>query len=359
VLKFPAMRLFALFGLFFSMAGFSAGETKVFIVVIDGVRNFEMEGRALDDKGHPVSTSQIFPEILGLQKQGTYFPEMKISNSSGVSLPAYADIFVGRRQDKITGNNPPASDFVSHFPTVFQSAKAQLKLAPESVAVFSSWGPICPITATKDAGPAGEFYKSCGWNKEKHLRPSPYADSRSDADTYLEMMREVARMKPRLTFIHLGDADEEAHAHAEIFKKTKTYYGIHHYHQALKASDYYVGRLWKYLQEDPFYKGSTYLFVTTDHGRDDVKGVNEWWDHGKCGLCSGYEKVFGVAVGPGIPRQVVKTPYTHADIAPTVASWMGFEMNEATGKPMKEITASSAGIAKSIPAAERATSSAK
>ncbi|MFO0656542.1 MAG: hypothetical protein U0787_15865 [Polyangia bacterium] len=63
----------------------------------------------------------------------------------------------------------------------------------------------------------------------------------------MEFLREVPKRHPRLLVIHLGDADEEAHLHARVFRKTGQHYGIFHYHQALRQDDYLVGRIWDAL----------------------------------------------------------------------------------------------------------------
>ena len=70
---------------------------NVVLVLIDGVRQQEWGGRALDDAGKPVRMSDLFPVLLQLRKRGLWMPNVAISNPAGVSLSAYADIFAGRR----------------------------------------------------------------------------------------------------------------------------------------------------------------------------------------------------------------------------------------------------------------------
>ena len=65
-----------------------------------------------------------------------------------------------------------------------------------------------------------------------------------------------------------------------VQRRLTQHYGIFHYHQALRASDYYIGRLWAMLQADPVYRGTTYLVITTDHGRDDYPEPDRWTLHG-------------------------------------------------------------------------------
>jgi len=140
------------------------------------------------------------------------------------------------------------------------------------------------------------------------------------------------------------DADEEAHLAWRVKRRINQNYGIFHYHQALRASDYYVGRLWAMLQADPFYQGSTYLFITTDHGRDDFPQPEQWAHHGHCvsefgarKTCAGCSSVFAIAVGPGLSPRVIKRGYDHTSLSPTIARLLGASMPSATGEVMAEL----------------------
>lgn len=320
----------------------SQREPKVIWVVIDGIRQNEIQGTATDDNGRIVKAETLFPNLLALKNRGVFLPEMRISNPVGISLPAYADMFAGRRQEKIVSNTPPAEDYKSAYPTIFEAVKNGLDLSSDGVAVHASWPNICHIVGTAD------IYKSCGWKAGTYIKPEVWGDgSRSDADTFLEVIRELPKRHPRLAFIHFTDADEEAHLQDSIKEHMSLHYGIFNYHNALRESDNYLGRLWKMIQEDPYYKDSTYLIVNTDHGRDNWPDPNNWANHGRCvrkygakQTCSGCSHVFAVAVGPGLKRKVVKTNYTHIDLAPTVAKLLGVEMPSAAGHAIGEISPS-------------------
>jgi len=313
-------------------------QPKVVVIAIDGVRRLELEGKAVGDDGAPVPAESLFPFLFELRARGVFLPEMRITNPAGISLPAYADIFAGRRQERIVNNAP--ADARSQHPTVFQAARAHLG-TPDSVAVISSWKPLCPLSSTQTRA---SFFRHCGWEKGKgYAKPEVFEGSRTDADTLLVAEREIRARHPRLVFIHLGDADEEAHLHQTLRDAKKGHYGIFPYHQALRNSDYIVSRLYRSLQSDPFYKDTTTWIVTTDHGRDDVPDPAQWWDHGECikhgkgGLCEGCRAVFAIAVGPGLVPATVTRPHTHADLAPTVAKLLGFAFPTAKGTAIPEV----------------------
>lgn len=325
---------------------------NVVLILIDGVRQQEWGGRAVDDAGRPVRGSELFPVLQQLRKRGLWMPNVNISNPAGVSLPAYADIFAGRRQEKILSNHPPVEDYRSHYPTLMQEARRQLGLGFDGVSLIASWGPLCTIAFVPPLLPEADFFRSCSF--KNNLPPSPepplffkpevYANSRTDIDTFSELLREVPKRHPRLLVVHLGDADEEAHLHARVQRKTGQHYGIFHYHQALRQDDYLVGRIWDALQADPFYRDNTYLIVTTDHGRDTAEDPAQWASHGRCIAerirqkpCSGCSGVFALAVGPGIPTRTARGTYLHTDLAPTIAKLLGIEFPSATGKPIREI----------------------
>lgn len=325
---------------------------NVVLVLIDGIRQQEWGGRAVDDAGKPVRMSEMFPVLLQLRKRGLWMPNVAISNPAGVSLPAYADIFAGRRQEKILSNYPPVEDFRSHYPTLMQEARKQLKLGFDGVGLITSWGPLCTIAFTPPMLPEDDFYRSCSFKSNVpapaeppiFFKPEVYTHSRTDIDTLMDVLREVPKRHPRLLVIHLGDADEEAHLHQRVQRKVGQHYGIFHYHQALRQDDYLLGRIWDALQGDPFYRDNTYLIVTTDHGRDTAEDPAQWASHGRCIAekirtkpCSGCSGVFALAVGPGIPVKTARGTYLHTDIAPTIAKLLGVSFPSATGKPIREI----------------------
>ncbi len=339
---------------------------NVIFVLIDGLRERELLGKATDDNGKPVRANELFPNLTALRKSGLFFSRMNISNPVGVSLPAYADIFAGRRQERILNNAPPAADFRSHYPTLLQTVKKDLHLGFDGVALITAWTPLCNIAVQPPLAPADDFYRSCGFKNNAvpapssalpappgitnppgppiYFKPEVYSGSRADSDTYLEVLQEIPRRHPRLLVVHFVDADEEAHLQLRVQRRINQNYGIFHYHQALHASDYYIGRLWAMVQSDPFYRDNTYLFISTDHGRDDYPEPDQWALHGHCvsdfgqhKTCSGCSSIFTIVVGPGLGPRVIKTPYDHTSLAPTIARLMGASLPSATGQIMQEV----------------------
>jgi hypothetical protein len=341
-------------------------ERRVVLVIIDGVRHRELQGRALDDNRRPVRTADLFPNLSVLRRSGVYVSRLAISNPAGVSPPGYADIFSGRRQEKILNNSPAPDDLHSHYPTLFQALRSMPGATADSVALITAWSPLCRLAVSSPPALQDDFFRSCGLrvpptpavsaaptdpaapqpvgSQPFFFKPEIYGGSRADSDTFLEVLQELPRRHPRLSVIQFVDADEEAHLQRRVQRRAGQHYGIFHYHQALRASDYYIGRIWSHLQQDRAFANKTYLIVTTDHGRDDYPEPDQWTVHGHCVTehkarrpCAGCSQIFALAIGPGLRPQVVKKNYDHTSLAPTIAHLLGSHLDTATGPLMPEL----------------------
>lgn len=89
-----------------------------------------------------------------------------------------------------------------------------------------------------------------------------------DVFTHYGAMEYLKNKKPKVLYISYGETDEWAHA-------TK-------YRSYVEAAqvDTWLNEIWNYVQSDPQYKNKTALFITTDHGRGDIK-KDEWQTHGQ------------------------------------------------------------------------------
>ena len=89
-----------------------------------------------------------------------------------------------------------------------------------------------------------------------------------------------------MLYISYGETDEWAHSG--------------HYKDYLNAAnlvDKWIQDIWNYVQNDPFYKNKTAIFITTDHGRGDIE-KKQWTDHGS-DIKDAYQ-IWMAAMGPGI-----------------------------------------------------------
>ena len=128
----------------------------------------------------------------------------------------------------------------------------------------------------------------------------------------------LGRLRPRLLLVNFADVDRGAHDGDSAG-----------YLRAITRVDSLIGGLWQRLQTDPFYRGTTTLLVTNDHGRHET----DFTGHGDD--CEGCRHIMLLAVGRNIPPgRTVNRLRQHVDIAPTVGDLMGFATPLAAGSTL-------------------------
>jgi len=152
-----------------------------------------------------------------------------------------------------------------------------------------------------------------------------------DADVLAKVRTVMNSSHPRLMMVNFADVDIVGHS--------GSWPG---YLAAIRAVDSLVHELWMHIQTDPFYRDSTTLFVTNDHGRhDDTHGG--FRNHGDG--CNGCRHLMLLAVGRRLPQgQSVSFRRTQLDVAPTVGELLGFDTPFAAGTSLLgDITSTSSG----------------
>jgi len=138
------------------------------------------------------------------------------------------------------------------------------------------------------------------------------------------LMRQLA---PSLLWITMHDIDI-AHAGA---------YSL--YIEGIRRTDRLCAEMWKAIQSEPEYAGSTTLFILPDFGRDsdDDSGGNGFQHHRTGDALS--RTTWMMALGPGIREGVVyDRPMQSTDLVPTLGSVLGFSPSLAQGKPIVELS---------------------
>jgi hypothetical protein len=98
-----------------------------------------------------------------------------------------------------------------------------------------------------------------------------------------------------------------------------------------------IGQLWKYLQQDDFYKDQTTILIFPDHGRGYS---DEWTSHGS--KIAHANETYLMAIGPDTPAlgEVQTKEQIYQDqFAQTVANLLGFHFttNHPVGEPVKTV----------------------
>jgi hypothetical protein len=148
---------------------------------------------------------------------------------------------------------------------------------------------------------------------------------RNDSTTFRRTIEVLKQYRPHLVLVNFKEPDASGHAG-----------NWNNYLQGIIDTDNYCKQIWDFLQNDEFYKGSTTMIVTNDHGRHLTGNLDGFVSHGDS--CEGCRHIECLALGPDIAASRADTVrHSQVDIAATVAELLGVKMENISGKPMKEI----------------------
>jgi hypothetical protein len=282
----------------FGMACESRGP-NVILFTVDGVRNKEF------------FTTQHFPKFWRKHADrgmvqgfgGTY----TIASRVAISLPSYQAMLTGGPTSCLNNKCGRVNK-----PSVFESVRETLNLKKKDVAVVASWEKISLALAKPDSITAAIFPDRIAGHVEiQDLGQNDlprWKGSRKDEHTFELGMQYLQTQCPRLLFLSLVDADEEAH--------DRNFEG---YLSAIHRYDSYLDRLLKILENLGDYGRNTTVLFTTDHSRGRGK---LWPTHGLTPFTN--KRVFFYAVGRNIPALgVVADPGGHSEIKPLIESLVG------------------------------------
>lgn len=251
----------------------------------------------------------------------------KVSNANRYwfSYPGYNEIFTGYPDTAVNSNAYPPNpntnllEFLNRLPQY-----------RNRVAAFGAWDAFDRILNEQRSGfPVYSAFDKTGGKtptiKEKLMNEmredsyKPFGEEEClDVFTHYGAMNYLETKKPKVLYISYGETDEWAHSG--------------HYKDYLDAAhmvDKWIKDIWNYIQTDPFYKNKTALFITTDHGRGDIK-KEEWTSHYD-GIADSYQ-IWFAAMGPGIKaRGEIKNPVQlyQKQFAQTMAAILGLQFKAA------------------------------
>ena len=240
-----------------------------------------------------------------------------LANGHAFSYPGYAEMLVGRAHDDTIRSNDPIRN---PYPTVLEFLKREHALTRDQVAVFTSWN-IHRAIVEHNAGaltinsgfmafdsPVDDVRRQSALQFET---PTPWNEVRHDAYTIRFAMDHLARHRPRVLYLGLGETDDWAHD-GRYDRVLETF----------SRSDEYLKQLWTWLQSQPDYRGRTHILITTDHGRGRTPA--DWKGHGKDVTGSG--ETWMAFVSPSMSRRGEWSghpPMLNAQVAATLIGWMG------------------------------------
>ncbi len=279
---------------------FGSQTRNVFIVNIDGLRS--TEGFEDGNLNLPFIWDSLKP--LGTLYTSFYNTGVTVTNS------AHSTIVTGARQLMLNGCGLWAP-IRPREPTIGECYRKFLG-APADKAVFVDGK---PLVWTHPTSTYPGFGNACA---PQVVYTWPTED---DLATWDSTRAVIDRSHPSLCYVLLGQVDAAGHTG-----------DTSRYLSSIRQADSLIFELWKLLRNDPQYRGSTTLIITSDHGRHDERHGG-WFSHG-C-PCHGCRHVLFLAIGPDMKVDtVIDDRADQIDIAPTVASLLGFPMPFARGRAL-------------------------
>lgn len=301
------------------------------------------------------SASKLFPfmhevvfrngAVIGNRDAGSC---ARVTNPWYFSYPGYNEI--------LSGVADPAIDSNAAVPnpnrTVLEWLNAQADFAGK-VAAVASWDVFPAIINTERSGvPVNVGPLERPRTVEEVLLqrlhgeiPQHWPTVRHDAFTHQHALAALRHDKPRVLYIAYGETDDFAH--------DGRYDQVLH---AVARTDGYLRELWETLQADDYYRDSTVLLLTTDHGRGESP-LETWQHHASKASLTGYmqslaeyedgivgsDAIWIAGVGPGIAAQGLVATQDCAganQIASTLLRLLGRDwqdFNAAAGAPLTEL----------------------
>ncbi len=274
---------------------------KIVIIIIDGARYTETLGD---------STKSYTPVMWDLTKEGSVasnFNNDKYTYTSRAIPALWCGAWTELQDVEYQGSTTQSAV----LPTLFEYYR-KLKNMPANECYYvlkyipNLWLP----SFDPDYGP--DYW------------PEFHSVGSNDKEVTTEALHIMDSDHPHFMLVYLADVDHAGHS--GIWSK---------YTSAVHTSDSLVGVLWNKIQSDDFYKNTTSLIVTNDHGRhDDAHGGFQ--NHGDG--CEGCRHIEFLALGPHIKQNFVTDTYHKTpDMAVTASSILGIQPTKTTGEVIQEI----------------------
>ena len=153
----------------------------------------------------------------------------------------------------------------------------------------------------------------------------PFTGYRQDSTTFNHAMNILNVQHPDLMLVNFKEPDASGHANS-----------WNGYLNGIITVDGYIKQIWDFIESDPYYAGTTTMFVTNDHGRHDDGHLDGFVSHGD--NCEGCKHVMLLAMGPDFKENFTcDESYVLCDIAKTTSQLLMFPMPTGTGRVMTKI----------------------
>jgi hypothetical protein len=280
---------------------------NVIIIVIDGVRYSETWGD---------TTFSNIPNMKIISESGILFTNF-YNDGPTYTTSGLTSLTTGNYQE-IDNTGLEIPKFVS----IFQLWNEKYVNSYPGARIFSSKDKLSILSDCTDSTYNGLFrpQTDCGVNGT-----GVGSGIRHDSITLTRAINVLTVEHPRLVLISFREPDYSAHqANWQV------------YIDGIKNTDKYVYQIWDFIEKDSFYKGTTALFITNDHGRHLDNVQDGYISHGD--TCDGCKHVSLLAFGPDFSKgEIIKTNRELIDIPATIAEILRFPMPTGNGIILREI----------------------
>ena len=281
---------------------------NVIIVVMDGPRYSETWGD---------STHQYIPKMANfMAKKGIVYTNF-YNNGPTYTNAGHTAMTTGFYQEiNNSGTQLP------QYPSIFQHYRKKTKQDSSAIWLVTSKDKLQILSNCEDPTWKNKFMPSAHCGVYGRGIGSGY---RPDIYTYLRATEILDSLHPKLMLINFREPDYSAHKN-----------NWNNYVQGITSSDNYIYNIWKFIETNPYYKGTTTLLVTNDHGRH-LDGIEDGFkSHGD--NCEGCRHINFYATGPDFKQNVILTKNRELiDISATVAELLNFELPNSNGEIMEEL----------------------
>ncbi|MBI3511149.1 MAG: alkaline phosphatase family protein [Bacteroidetes bacterium] len=278
----------------------------VIVIVVDGARYSETWGD---------STQQYIPFRRGqLYNEGVVLNNFRNNGYTWTSA-GHDAMCTGYYEPLDNGGNQ-----LPQYPSMFQYYRKATGAPMEKTWVITSKDKLFVLANCRDASMQSLYTPSydCGV-------AGPFTGYRHDSITYQKIISTFTQYHPDLMLVNFREPDWSGHQGVWA-----------NYTAGIVSTDHYIALIWNYLQNDPYYKGTTTLIVTNDHGRHLDNVYDGFVSHGDG--CEGCRHIEFIAAGPDFRHgETLNYDYEQIDIPKTIAELMQFDMPTGNGKVMREL----------------------
>ncbi len=275
-------------------------QTKnVVIVVIDGPR-YE------DTWGHP--QRRYIPHFANdLAPQGIHYTNF-YNKGATYTTSGHSAVTTGNYQWMSNDGSE-----VPNNPSVFQLWLEKNATNPKKAQIITSKEKLQVLADCVDPQWRGRF------------NPLTETQNRDDQLTFDKALEAFQKDQPNFVLIHFRGPDHYGHAN-----------DWNSYLNGIEETDRLTYEIWEYLQQDPFYKGTTTMLVTNDHGRHKDGVSDGFVSHGD--FCEGCMHISLFAVGPDFhANRAIVEQRESVDVATTAAYLMNMDLPTGSGQVMWEL----------------------